>query len=203
MFERQGSWELAVWTWMLWSICNLCSALVTSGMVQDGLWCVVSQLFDVFVRNRNPLQEQVGQFTDAHILWLIDAHRAIAQEPQKTQMISLRSAGNQGIQILSCKPSCGDILVRNQAYYSNFVCKISDLTKQCIQLDMTDCRLEKLRAAVSASSTCQSLKICLLLAVWRWLGVFHDIMMISYVVLCLQFLCQRTLNKPFQRCGII
>ena len=60
---------------------------------------------------------------------------------------------------------------------------------------MTDCRLEKLRAAVSPTSTCQSLKICLLLAVWRWLGVFHDIMMISYVVLCLQFLCQKTFRN--------
>lgn len=45
-------------------------------------------------------------------------------------------------------------LPRNAAYFPNFVCKVSDITKQCRQLDMNDCRLEKLRRAVSSESSC-------------------------------------------------
>jgi hypothetical protein len=43
---------------------------------------------------------------------------------------------------------------RSADYFSNFVCKLSDLTKQCRQLDMNDCRLEKLRRAVDPQSSC-------------------------------------------------
>ena len=82
------------------------------------------------------------------------------------------------------------ILIRNQAYYSNFVCKISDLTKQCIQLDTSDCRLEKLRAAVSPTSTCQSLRmrICWQLALVGSVSWYHD-----DILCCLMIsLCRRT-----------
>lgn len=70
-----------------------------------------------------------------------------------------RSSGERGLLGVGCMDL--NVMIdmqslQNQAYYSNFVCKISDLTKQCIQLDMTDCRLEKLRAAVSPTSTCLS-----------------------------------------------
>lgn len=44
--------------------------------------------------------------------------------------------------------------VKSADYFSNFACKLSDLTKQCRQLDMNDCRLEKLRRAVDSRSSC-------------------------------------------------
>lgn len=60
--------------------------------------------------------------------------------------------------------SCFDLNVmvdpatmESQDYYDNFVCKVSDLTKQCRQLDLNDCRLEKLRAAVGPASICSAL----------------------------------------------
>ena len=34
---------------------------------------------------------------------------------------------------------------------------MSDLTKKCMQLDLNDCRLEKLRFSVSSQSMCTSL----------------------------------------------
>ena len=39
------------------------------------------------------------------------------------------------------------------------VCKLSDLTKKCVQLDLNDCRLEKLRRAVGAESSCIDLAV--------------------------------------------
>ncbi|CAJ1441525.1 unnamed protein product [Effrenium voratum] len=57
--------------------------------------------------------------------------------------------------------SCFDLNVmvdiedmKTKTYWRDFVCKLSDLTKQCLQLDTNDCRLEKLRRSYSQESVC-------------------------------------------------
>lgn len=68
-----------------------------------------------------------------------------------------RSSGEQGLLGVSCLDLNLMIdmsTIKSADYFSNFVCKLSDLTKQCRQLDMNDCRLEKLRRAVDPQSSC-------------------------------------------------
>ncbi|CAJ1379047.1 unnamed protein product [Effrenium voratum] len=48
-------------------------------------------------------------------------------------------------------------VLRSQSYWPDFLCKISDMTKQCRQLDINDCRLEKLRREYSEASSCITL----------------------------------------------
>ncbi|CAJ1422476.1 unnamed protein product [Effrenium voratum] len=43
-------------------------------------------------------------------------------------------------------------VLRSQSYWPDFLCKISDMTKQCRQLDINDCRLEKLRREYSEAT---------------------------------------------------
>eukprot|EP00913_Durusdinium_trenchii_P032996 g30891.t1 len=59
--------------------------------------------------------------------------------------------------------SCFDLNVmvdpetlKSESYWDDFVCKVSDLTKQCRQLDLNDCTLERLRRAVGPESTCST-----------------------------------------------
>ena len=58
------------------------------------------------------------------------------------------------LKVTSQQKKKNKIPVRTADYFNDFVCKLSDLTKQCVQLDMNDCRLEKLRAAVDPTSRC-------------------------------------------------
>ena len=46
--------------------------------------------------------------------------------------------------------------MKKEDYWKDFVCKLSDLTKQCHQLDLSECRLEKLRKAAGPESSCTS-----------------------------------------------
>lgn len=44
--------------------------------------------------------------------------------------------------------------MKSESYWEDFICKLSDLSKQCYHLDLSDCRLEKLRRAVGPESSC-------------------------------------------------
>eukprot|EP00435_Cladocopium_sp_Y103_P024528 s4354_g6.t1 len=49
--------------------------------------------------------------------------------------------------------------MKSESYWEDFVCKLSDLSKQCHHLDLSECRLEKLRRAVGPESSCADMTL--------------------------------------------
>ena len=45
--------------------------------------------------------------------------------------------------------------IQSESYWDDISCKVSDFTKTCQQLDTSDCRLQRLRAAVGTESVCE------------------------------------------------
>merc|ERR1719162_1347412 len=44
--------------------------------------------------------------------------------------------------------------MRNQTGWRDLICKMSDMSKTCLPLDLKECNIEKLRREVGASSVC-------------------------------------------------